>query len=133
METSVPGREEIIAELTENFLEMLRRGDSVTPESYAAEHPDYTSELMELLPSLVQVEDLGKSSGTAARSVFDYPKSLGDYQLGEKLGSGGMGTVFLIRGTARPLKTNPNSSRACATLISSKCSAPGKRDHGDTT
>ncbi len=94
MDPSEPGREERIAELTERFLERLRRGDSVTPEQFAAEHADCEDELLELLPSLVQMEDLGKSSGSAGHTNFDYPETLGDYHLEEKLGSGGMGTVF---------------------------------------
>ncbi len=102
MESPTLGREEKIAQLTEVFLEKLRRGEPVTPESFAAEHPDRAGELLELLPSLVQMEDLGKSTGGVVQNVFDYPEILGDFQLGEKLGSGGMGTVF--RATQRSLQ-----------------------------
>lgn len=94
MDTPDPVHEEKIAELAEAFLEKLRRGDTVTPESYASEYPDMEKELLELLPSLMQMEELGKSSAAASPKVFDYPETLGDYHLEEKLGSGGMGTVF---------------------------------------
>lgn len=88
-------REERLAELTESYLAMLRAGEEVpTPDDYAAQYPEYAAELSELLEGLVQMEDLGKSSRPAMRPPIDFPDTLGDFHLEEKIGSGGMGTVF---------------------------------------
>lgn len=94
MNADLPEDEERLAELTEEFLERMRSGEFLTVESFAAEHPEYASDLVDLLPPLVQMEDLGKSSRPAARVEAHYPEYLGDYHLEEKIGSGGMGTVF---------------------------------------
>ncbi len=86
--------EEELAELTEHYLELLRKGEKLSPEEYAARYPEHRDELLDLLPTMVQMEELSKSGTTRAPGSFDYPKVLGDYHLEEKLGSGGMGTVF---------------------------------------
>ncbi len=87
-------KEEELAELTDNYLELLRKGEKLSPEEYAGQHPELRGELLALLPSLVQMEEVGKSSRPKAPSSFAYPEVLGDYHLEERLGSGGMGTVF---------------------------------------
>ena len=87
-------QEELLAELTESFLERLRAGEALSVEQYAAEHPECAEELRDLLPPLVQMEDLGKSTRPTARVETHFPETLGDYHLEEKIGSGGMGTVF---------------------------------------
>ena len=87
-------RDELLAELTESFLERLRAGESVDVAQYAAEHPECADELRELLAPLVQMEELGKSARTPSDACAHYPEMLGDYHLEEKIGSGGMGTVF---------------------------------------
>ena len=86
--------EELLAELTEAYLERLRTGSAPSVEQYAHEHPECADELRELLPQLVQMEELGKNSHPVLRAEVQYPDTLGDYHLEEKLGSGGMGTVF---------------------------------------
>lgn len=87
-------QEELLAELTETFLERLRAGEALTVDQYAAEHPECAEELRELLPPLVQMEELSKSARPVNRMPVQYPETLGDYHLEEKIGSGGMGTVF---------------------------------------
>ena len=87
-------QEELLAELTEAFLERLRAGESLSVEDYAASHPECSAELRELLTPLVQMEELGRSALPAVRMEMDFPETLGDYHLEEKIGSGGMGTVF---------------------------------------
>ena len=86
--------EELLAELTEKFLERMRAGESISVTQFAAAYPECEAELLDLLPPLVRMEDLGKSSRPAARVDVNYPENLGDYHLEEKIGSGGMGTVF---------------------------------------
>ena len=87
-------QEELLAELTEAFLERLRAGEALTVDTYVSAHPECAAELRELLTPLVQMEELGRSARPAVRMEIDYPESLGDYHLEEKIGSGGMGTVY---------------------------------------
>ena len=86
--------EERLAELADRFLSRLRAGEHVSAAEFAAEYPEFGAELEDLLGSLTQMEDLGHSTHSPAASCIDYPKVLGDYEMVEKIGSGGMGTVF---------------------------------------
>ena len=86
--------EEHLAELVDRFLGRLRAGDHVSATEFAAEHPEGGAELVELLEALAKMEDLGQSSHPPVTAPIDYPKILGDYEMVEKIGSGGMGTVF---------------------------------------
>ena len=44
--------------LIERFLELHRAGEPVTPEGYAEQHPAHAGQLMELLPTLLQLEEM---------------------------------------------------------------------------
>ncbi len=90
-------REELVAELVDTFLERLRAGESVTVSSFIAEHPQVQEELQELLPAMVDMEGLGRHTQPPAPVMAHYPERLGDYHLLERIGSGGMGTVFRAR------------------------------------
>ncbi len=90
-------REELVADLAESFLERLRAGEAVTVHSYIAEHPEVAEELQELLPAMVDMEGLGRHTQPPAPVMAHYPERLGDYHLLERIGSGGMGTVFRAR------------------------------------
>ena len=86
--------EALLAELVDEFLTRLRSGQQVTPESFAAEHPECAEELRDLLPAMVEVEGLSQSTRPNAGLVLDFPEYLGGYHLIKRIGSGGMGTVF---------------------------------------
>ncbi len=86
--------EEQVAALAEEFLEHLRSGEAITAEAFAALHPPCAHELLELLPAMVDMEGLGHSTRSPAPGMAHYPERLGDYRLLERLGCGGMGTVF---------------------------------------
>ncbi len=94
--TSV-GKDELVAELAEAFLERVRAGELPEVEKYAAEHPECAADLLELLPLMLDVEGVGKTSMPPAPVMAHYPERLGDYLLLERIGSGGMGTVFRAR------------------------------------
>lgn len=89
--------EEMVAELAEAFLERLRAGEPVTVRNYIAEHPEVAAELNELLPAMVDMEGLSRQTLPPAPVMAHYPEHLGDYHLLERIGSGGMGTVFRAR------------------------------------
>lgn len=94
MNDSPADPEELLAELTEEYLERLRGGEGMSVETFAAQHPECAEELRELLPPLVRMEDLGRSAQPRVHVSTHFPDSLGDYHLEERIGSGGMGTVF---------------------------------------
>ena len=84
--------------LIEQFLELYRSGEPVTVPVFAEQHPEYQEQLLELLPTLLALEDVKRdraSSGTGDVRV-SLPKldRLGDFRIEGELGRGGMGVVF---------------------------------------
>ncbi len=90
-------KDELVAELAEAYLERVRAGELLNVGDYAADYPDCESDLLELLPLMLDVEGLGRTSMPPAPVMAHYPERLGDYHLLERIGSGGMGTVFRAR------------------------------------
>lgn len=82
-------------ELTELYLQSLRDGSSVDIGQFADRYPDCRDELLEILPVLAAMEDLGQTSRRAPRGApVAFPEQLGEFRLEERIGQGGMGTVF---------------------------------------
>ncbi|MBR5894465.1 MAG: serine/threonine protein kinase [Akkermansia sp.] len=90
-------KDELVAELAEAYLERVRSGELLSVTVYAAEYPECESDLLDLLPLMLDVEGLGRTSMPPAPALAQYPERLGDYHLLERIGSGGMGTVFRAR------------------------------------
>lgn len=86
--------EEQVAGLVEEYLEMLRNNCAPALEAFVAAHPEVADELRELLQGMVEMESLSVSTHSAAVHPSHYPEILGGYRLLERIGAGGMGTVF---------------------------------------
>ncbi len=86
--------EELLASLVEDYLAAMRNGDAPALESYVEAHPECSAELRELLKSVVEMESLSASTHSTTPGISHYPESLGGYRLLERIGTGGMGTVF---------------------------------------
>ena len=85
--------------LVELFLQRHRRGEPVAVQAFAAEHPAHADALLELLPTLLALEQMKRekeSSAGSGRSRVALPKleRLGDFRIVGELGRGGMGVVF---------------------------------------
>lgn len=89
-----PDKEELLAVLVDEYLEALRAGTAPPLTEFATAHPECADELNSLLRGMVDMESLGLTARSPAPSAARYPESLGGYRLLERIGAGGMGTVF---------------------------------------
>ncbi len=90
-----PDKEEELALLVEEYLEAMRCGNAPPLADFVAGHPEHAEELNDLLKGMVEMEALSVSNhSSAVYANARYPESLGGYRLKERIGAGGMGTVF---------------------------------------
>lgn len=85
-----------LEELVEQFLEQCRSGNAPEVSAFAAAHPGHASELLNLLPLVLEMEGLNaeitRRLPHQTSEVPELPDS--DYRLIRRLGSGGTGVVF---------------------------------------
>src|SRR5262245_65149252 len=84
--------------LAEQFLQRVRKGEAVTPESFASQHPEHGEQLRDLLPTLLLLEQAKRERDSTASSgrrlSIPQLQRLGDSRLVREVGRGGMGGVF---------------------------------------
>jgi serine/threonine protein kinase/WD40 repeat protein len=93
-------QDDALGPVVESFLDRFRRGERPALTELVNRHPGLADELRDLIPALVELEQLGDAtgsfSGTAAAREPDgpLPERLGDYRILRRIGGGGMGVVY---------------------------------------
>jgi serine/threonine protein kinase/WD40 repeat protein/Tfp pilus assembly protein PilF len=92
------GAETVIADVTDEFMERLRRGERPDVEDYARRHPQIAAVLRHVLPALEVIGSRapGWPAGSAPTSTSELQPegALGDFRLVREIGRGGMGVVY---------------------------------------
>jgi serine/threonine protein kinase len=86
--------DDLLDSLAEAFLARYRRGERPSLSEYTSQHPDLQSQIQELFPALVELEDLGSALGPSSLNSVSTPSRIGEYRIVREIGRGGMGVVF---------------------------------------
>jgi tetratricopeptide (TPR) repeat protein/serine/threonine protein kinase len=85
--------ESLVAQVADEFLEQLKRGEQPDIEAYAARHPEGADLLRKVLASLQIVGASLPAAGTSLEPEA-LEGTLGDFRLVREIGRGGMGLVY---------------------------------------
>jgi serine/threonine protein kinase len=102
MNSSDASRDELLEQLAEEFVERHRRGERPALSEYIKRHPDLATEVRELFPALVHIENLKPEAGDLAGLFVPkstppdghIPERFGEYRILRQIGQGGMGIVY---------------------------------------
>ena len=91
-----------VGAVVESFLARFRKGERPALSELVARRPDLAEPLLEIIPALVALEQLGDSKGSSSNPRTDragsfgegQPESLGGYKILGRIGGGGMGVVY---------------------------------------
>ena len=94
--------ENLVGSIIESFLKRVRNGERPALSDLVSRYPDLAEELQEIIPALVNLEQLGNPFGSTlgsppltSRSLETaLPDRLGDYRILRRIGGGGMGVVY---------------------------------------
>jgi hypothetical protein len=89
--------ESLVAHLSEEFMERLKRGESFSVEEYVERHPQHAGVLRDVLTALQFMHLSGTDSldtVAGSKSKVRPGLPLGDYRLVREIGRGGMGVVY---------------------------------------
>ncbi|MHB1560173.1 MAG: serine/threonine-protein kinase, partial [Isosphaeraceae bacterium] len=106
---TTPAPDDPLGAVVDSFLDRFRRGERPALTELVARHPDLAGRIRELIPALVELEQLGATSGDLGAACLNpsgpgrsgleladapVPDRLGDYLILRPIGGGGMGMVY---------------------------------------
>jgi WD40 repeat protein/serine/threonine protein kinase len=88
-------REALLNRLIDEFAARYRRGERPALGEYADKYPELASEIRDLFPALVDIEQIKQDAGDIEPEPIAPPfQELGDYRILREIGRGGMGVVY---------------------------------------
>lgn len=90
--------EELLDQLAESFAQRYRNGERPSLSEYTDRYPELATQIRELFPALVMMEDVHPEPAGAASSESERSapalERLGDFRIVREIGRGGMGIVY---------------------------------------
>ena len=85
--------ESLMAQVADEYLERLERGERPDIEEYSRRYPDIAAFLLQMLPALGLMRQTGAEENGVSGPSGD-TGTLGDFRLLRQVGRGGMGIVY---------------------------------------
>jgi serine/threonine protein kinase/Flp pilus assembly protein TadD len=91
-ETGSGSLDALVADVVDQFMERVHRGEQPRIEEYAARHPEAAALLRQILPALQVLQS--PADEVAAKRPGENAGTLGDFRILREVGRGGMGIVY---------------------------------------
>ena len=115
-----------LPDIIELYMQSVRSGEDVSISSFAARWPQYETELKEILPITLMLEDIQRTELTKSAAkkpeLPKIPEQIGKYKIIREIGHGGMSAVYEVfdaeanRSAALKVHRTPQSIREAEIL-----------------